>query len=272
MDWCFSTSSPVDQMHGDAVTFEAGLLGTTKEERRAILKKVLQVHPYISTDTLSRGTLKNDEENLGSAERSHQERRKKSNATCNEENTRCIDTGTIGNNDGYLTAAGKYRGDEEDLITNSSDRDGSPKCAGERPPEGQGNSSEHTTRDSFPDETKQAQDDSIIVLEPETMNDTICSICLNDYEEGDRVLTGTSCPHVFHEDCAMAWLEQHDHCPYCRKFMITPREFRETAVDVLGQERITQLVVLGQATNNSQSSSDREGGGADLESWAIGQY
>ena len=50
-----------------------------------------------------------------------------------------------------------------------------------------------------------------------------CSVCLLDYEEGDRVVfsTRTVCPHAFHEDCIMKWLEKgKKRCPICRDFFV----------------------------------------------------
>jgi len=72
-----------------------------------------------------------------------------------------------------------------------------------------------------------------------------CSICLNPYLEGDSVLTGTQCTHMFHTTCAKEWIYQnskhHDQCPNCRRDMVMPNEFREAAVVVLGEARVAEL-------------------------------
>ena len=63
--------------------------------------------------------------------------------------------------------------------------------------------------------------------------------------ENDKVITGTSCNHVFHYDCAMEWLsKKRDHCAYCREDMITPKEFQKEAYEVLGKKRFDELEVL----------------------------
>ncbi len=52
---------------------------------------------------------------------------------------------------------------------------------------------------------------SVTSLEP-------CSICLNDYVEGDVLCwsQNSKCQHCFHKDCAVEWLMTHEECPLCR--------------------------------------------------------
>ncbi|CAN0601754.1 unnamed protein product, partial [Ectocarpus sp. 12 AP-2014] len=46
-------------------------------------------------------------------------------------------------------------------------------------------------------------------------SDNTCSVCLDDYEEGDELLQVT-CGHVFHRACIDHWLKAHRVCPCCR--------------------------------------------------------
>lgn len=46
-------------------------------------------------------------------------------------------------------------------------------------------------------------------------SDSSCSVCLDDYEEGDQLLQLT-CGHVFHGPCIDLWLKSHRECPCCR--------------------------------------------------------
>jgi hypothetical protein len=100
------------------------------------------------------------------------------------------------------------------------------------------------TRDDEPkDETlpdEEANDETVLANMGElddTQHDNTCAICLCDFMPGEMVVSGTSCFHIFHRTCAFEWLEKHDHCPYCRKEMMTPSEMRSTADEVLGEER-----------------------------------
>nr|CAH8852996.1 unnamed protein product [Trichobilharzia regenti] len=42
-----------------------------------------------------------------------------------------------------------------------------------------------------------------------------CSICMENYRIGDRVM-GLPCFHMFHHRCLCAWIEKNLQCPVCR--------------------------------------------------------
>ena len=69
-------------------------------------------------------------------------------------------------------------------------------------------------------------------------HERICCICLNEYEQGDKLMTGTQCIHKLHFDCCMEWMRKHDHCPYCREEMLTPSHMREQAIETLGEAKV----------------------------------
>ena len=50
----------------------------------------------------------------------------------------------------------------------------------------------------------------------------VCGICLEIYNAGDDLCFShnNECDHVFHKNCIMSWLIQHDDCPNCRATFI----------------------------------------------------
>ena len=48
-----------------------------------------------------------------------------------------------------------------------------------------------------------------------------CVICTETFQVGHTVLQIPACGHVFHEACALQWLEHHNTCPYCRRELPT---------------------------------------------------
>ncbi|CAJ1958844.1 unnamed protein product [Cylindrotheca closterium] len=76
----------------------------------------------------------------------------------------------------------------------------------------------------------------------EEAEEGICSICLEDYEHGEKVVIGSSCGHMFHLACFMEWVEKkHLNCPICRSDMITPDEFTASSYQVLGEARVDKI-------------------------------
>ena len=46
----------------------------------------------------------------------------------------------------------------------------------------------------------------------------------------------------------MQWVDKGDeHCPYCRENMISPIEFHETAIEVVGEDRVNKLKKINKA-------------------------
>ncbi|XP_061342216.1 NEP1-interacting protein 1-like [Gastrolobium bilobum] len=56
-------------------------------------------------------------------------------------------------------------------------------------------------------------------------NKSCCSICFQDFEDGELVRILPKCGHVFHLECIDKWLIQQGSCPMCRTYV--PDHIRE---------------------------------------------
>jgi len=43
----------------------------------------------------------------------------------------------------------------------------------------------------------------------------LCPVCQDNLQHEDKVIK-LPCSHVFHPDCGLTWLKQHNSCPLCR--------------------------------------------------------
>ncbi|KAH7284499.1 hypothetical protein KP509_34G056700 [Ceratopteris richardii] len=49
-----------------------------------------------------------------------------------------------------------------------------------------------------------------------------CSVCLCEFEKGQKLCIMPTCSHAFHGDCIYRWLDQdHSTCPLCRAPLLT---------------------------------------------------
>ncbi|KAK9080183.1 hypothetical protein SSX86_001858 [Deinandra increscens subsp. villosa] len=56
----------------------------------------------------------------------------------------------------------------------------------------------------------------IVFKESFSVTDTLCSVCLGDYQAEDRLQQIPACKHAFHVECIDNWLSTHTTCPLCR--------------------------------------------------------
>ncbi|CAK8575211.1 unnamed protein product [Lathyrus sativus] len=56
----------------------------------------------------------------------------------------------------------------------------------------------------------------IVYNESFSVKDTLCSVCLLDYQPDDRLQQIPVCGHTFHMSCIDLWLTSHSTCPLCR--------------------------------------------------------
>jgi uncharacterized protein YfcZ (UPF0381/DUF406 family) len=69
-----------------------------------------------------------------------------------------------------------------------------------------------------------------------------CPICLGGYKKGDMLSASKHCPHMFHKECILEWLEKHVECPLCRVKMITDNEMNQAATSLVGKTRMYRAV------------------------------
>lgn len=43
-----------------------------------------------------------------------------------------------------------------------------------------------------------------------------CVVCCETFKKSQTVMKLPTCGHIFHEECALAWLKKQNTCPYCR--------------------------------------------------------
>jgi Ring finger domain len=61
----------------------------------------------------------------------------------------------------------------------------------------------------------------------EPVDDSTCAICLDAFLVGELVNhSSLECKHIFHKDCLLGWLDQHDVCPCCRSTMVTEQDWK----------------------------------------------
>ena len=48
-----------------------------------------------------------------------------------------------------------------------------------------------------------------------------CPVCCEKMQPSEKVIQLEGCGHIFHEECALAWLKSHNTCPYCRRELPT---------------------------------------------------
>lgn len=80
-----------------------------------------------------------------------------------------------------------------------------------------------------------------------------CTICLEDYVRDEEFAITNECKHVFHSECILRWLEQHNECPICRKQVVNSTKIKEA----LQLHNITEALQLPSIPiNRSESDTD----------------
>lgn len=67
---------------------------------------------------------------------------------------------------------------------------------------------------------------------------TECSVCLNEFREGETLRLLPKCSHAFHIPCIDTWLRSHTNCPLCRACIVSNNVRNDTFVSNLASEDI----------------------------------
>jgi len=60
---------------------------------------------------------------------------------------------------------------------------------------------------------------------------TTCSICIDEYEVGERLTFLPRCQHAFHRDCIMPWLlERQGRCPLCKSHVVQGKQQDDSVI------------------------------------------
>ncbi|KAJ7979884.1 RING-H2 finger protein [Quillaja saponaria] len=57
-----------------------------------------------------------------------------------------------------------------------------------------------------------------------------CAVCLNEFQENEKLRIIPNCSHVFHIDCIDVWLQNNANCPLCRTSISTSTRFRANQI------------------------------------------
>ncbi|XP_028796750.1 NEP1-interacting protein-like 2 [Neltuma alba] len=55
---------------------------------------------------------------------------------------------------------------------------------------------------------------------PSLYNESCCSICFQEFEDGDVIRMLPKCDHMFHFHCIDKWLIRQGSCPMCRTYVL----------------------------------------------------
>ncbi|XP_060947084.1 E3 ubiquitin-protein ligase RNF126-like [Limanda limanda] len=91
---------------------------------------------------------------------------------------------------------------------------------------------------------------TISITEEHMGADLECPVCKDNFslEESVRQLP---CSHLFHNDCIVPWLEQHDTCPVCRKGL----NEQNTATEPPGLTAVESFAPSSSSSSSSSTSS-----------------
>ncbi|QCE07659.1 RING-H2 finger protein ATL16 [Vigna unguiculata] len=108
-----------------------------------------------------------------------------------------------------------------------------------------------------------------------------CAVCLNEFQEEEKLRIIPNCSHVFHIDCIDVWLQSNANCPLCRtsisltsRFHVeqllalrssSPPDQTPPRENLIGRDEDFVVIELGNIHDRSQNLQER-GNGLELPS------
>ncbi|CAL0299857.1 unnamed protein product [Lupinus luteus] len=80
-----------------------------------------------------------------------------------------------------------------------------------------------------------------------------CAICLNEFQENEKLRIVPNCSHVFHIDCIDIWLQNNANCPLCR-----------TSISLTSTFQIEQLLNIRPSFSSPQHQNSHISGDEDF--------
>ncbi|KAL2325090.1 hypothetical protein Fmac_024148 [Flemingia macrophylla] len=106
-----------------------------------------------------------------------------------------------------------------------------------------------------------------------------CAVCLNEFQEDEKLRIIPNCGHVFHIDCIDVWLQSNANCPLCRTSISltsrlqidqllslrpsSPQDQNQPRENLIGGDEDFVVIELGNDHDRSQNLQER-GNGVEL--------
>lgn len=102
-------------------------------------------------------------------------------------------------------------------------------------------------------EKKSIDDDDVVKFSE-------CAVCLNEFEEDEKLRIIPNCAHIFHIDCIDVWLQSNANCPLCRTSISTNRFQFDPVIapspSPIGPDEGYVVIELSNNNNNNNNSSN----------------
>ncbi|KAJ1423975.1 Zinc finger, RING-type [Sesbania bispinosa] len=110
-----------------------------------------------------------------------------------------------------------------------------------------------------------------------------CAVCLNEFQQDEKLRVIPNCSHVFHIDCVDVWLQNNANCPLCRRSisltsevqvdhqLLTPRPSpQDQRQNVEGCDEDFVVIDLDNEHDGDQHLQERQGQELELPTGPIG--